>query len=439
MNFLSKFTWIFTVGIVISLFFHSQQTVAQSSQNELLKDFTATSLNIFKITETKYRKLKFDKVSKPWPISLEKNGDAISKVTINRAGIIEEDYEPDLAEYPAYFKDLKHRVLFVDGSFYYITWKSRKATIKYVLTEKDDLNGTPEEHTAKVEKYITKTVEAQSGDRAKIAEQKVEKETAEAKTNSLKGKNVKSIAVKWIGSPSELGHMSKIPYGIEATLSDGKKLKTKNLGGKTPWDDFKITVQGAEFGEEQLSVAKDASQISGDKVSITVQSKHQPSIKTSSTISLRYDAAIVLNYGGSAGGVVHLTVSPGYRGGNGTSLTVLVKGTTMADGKPINKVEVKDAQTGQVLHHLKLSLSTPFTINAMGGSGSFGRSSTRAGDGGNGGNITIIKDSSVSQFNYTVNNQGGNGGKHETSSLSNGSRGNKGSVSESTSSVNLAW
>ena len=438
MKFSSLHSFILLLFLSLSFLF-SKPVLAQQSQNEVLKTFTATSLNVFKLTEPKYKKFVFEKVSKPWPIQLEKNGDAISKMIINRAGVIEEIYEPDLAEYPAYFKDIKHRVVFIDNNFYYIQWASGKATIKYILTEQENIDKDHDAHITKIENYINKTVAAQSEDRAELSAKKAEQEAAEKLANSLKGKSVKSIAVKWIGNTTETGHLVKVSYGIEATLTDGKLLKTSNLGGKMPWDDFKITVQGAEFGEEMITITDKADAIPSDNVILNVKSKDHSTITTTSKLPVNYNTGLHVNYFGEQGGVVHLTVSPGYRGGNGKNLTVSVKSTTTANGTPVNQIEIKDANSGEVLKRLKMSPNAPLTINVMGGSGSFGRDSTRGGNGGNGGNVTILKDSNVGTFNYTVNNQGGNGGKHNDLRSYDGQKGSTGSVDVRTASVSFGW
>ncbi len=434
---LNLFKILFVFGLCV--FYFSSKSLAQQSQNELLKTFTATSVNVFKVEKNKKGNPVFEKSAKPWPITLEKNGDAISKVIINRAGVIEEPYEPDLKEYPAYFKDIKHRIVFIDDNFYYIQWSSGKATIKYVLTEKNEIDKEYETHIKKIESYISNTVAAQSGDRAELSAKKGEQEAAEKLANSLKGKSVKSIAVKWIGNTTETGHLVKVSYGIEATLADGKLLKTSNLGGKMPWDDFKITVQGAEFGEEIITIKDDAAQIPSDNVVMTVQSKHVANISTVAKLPVHYNTGLQLNYFGKEGGVVHLTVSAGYRGGDGQNLIVSVKTVTTANGKQVNQIEIKNPTSGEILERLKMSPNAPLTINAMGGKGSFGRNSTRAGNGGNGGNITIIKDPSVGMFSYTVNNQGGNGGKHDDVRSYDGQNGSAGSVDVSTASVSLGW
>ncbi|WP_338761598.1 hypothetical protein WAF17_15815 [Bernardetia sp. ABR2-2B] len=439
MSSLSKSLCLLTVGIFISLFLNTPKVEAQQSQNELLKNFTATSLNIFKLTEPKYHKYKFEKVSKPWPISLEKNGNSISKLVINRAGIIEEPYAPDLKEYPAYFKDKKHRVVFIDDNFYYIKWSGGKATIKYILTEKESVDKDHAGHISKIENYIRKTVAAQSEDRAELVEKQAEIDAAEALANSLKGKKVKNIAVKWISDKDETGHLVKMNYGIQATLADGTVLKTKNLGGKMPWDDFKITVKGGLFGEETLTIAENANVIPNDNVVVSAQSKYQSNIKTSAKLPVHYNTGLHVNYFGERGGVVHLTVSAGYRGKNGKDIIMSVKATTTGNGEKVNQIEIKDASSGQVLRKLKMSPNAPLTLNLQGGSGSYGRDNTRGGNGGDGGDVTIIKDPSVRTFTYTINNQGGNGGKHENHSPYDGKRGSKGSINVRTSAVSFSW
>lgn len=417
----------------------SNTVFAQKSQNELLKDFTATSLNVFKLTEPQYHKYKFEKTSKSWPITIEKKGNSISKVIINRAGIIEEPYNPDLAEYPAYFKDKKHRVVFIDDNFYYIKWSGGKATIKYILSENESVDKDHAEHISKIENYIRKTVAAQSEDRAEIAVEQAKQDAADALANSLKGKSVKSIAVKWISDGNETGHLVKVNYGIQATLTGGKILKTKNLGGQLPWDDFKITVKGAEFGEETITIAENANVIPNDNVVMNVQSKHQSNIKTTTKLPVHYNTGLYVNYFGERGGVVHLNVSPGYGGGSGKDIIISVKASTTGNGEKVNQIEIKDASSGQVLRRLKMSPNAPLTLNLMGGSGSYGSDNTRGGNGGDGGDVTILKDSSVGTFNYTINNQGGNGGKHEDYRSYDGKKGSKGAINVRSSSVSFSW
>ncbi len=115
-----------------------------------------------------------------------------------------------------------------------------------------------------------------------------------------------------------------------------------------------------------------------------------------------------------------------------------MKAYTTKDGKTINKVEVRDG-SGKTLHRLKMAKTATLNIYSHGGNGSFGMDDTRGGDGGDGGNITIIQDPSVSTFTYTVNNDGGNGGKHQDYRLYDGKSGSSGSTRKSTGSVSFDW
>ncbi len=411
MSLLSKNKWFFTI-IAFVFFSTTQHTKAQESQTELLKDFTATSLNIFKVKGE-----KFEKVSKPWPITLEKKGENISKLVINRAGIIEEAYEPDLLTYPAYFKDLKHRVVFVDDNFYYIKWSGGKATIKYILTENESVDKDYDKHTEKIEYYVRKTVAAQTEGRAELAIIKEKQAAADKIANSLKGKKVKSIAVEWLDKTQETGHLVKVPYGIVATLADGRLLKTSNLDGKMPWDDFKITVKGGDYGQELITIAENADVIPNDNLVVTVQSKFLSHIKTTAKLPVHYSNSLHVNFIGGNGGINKLNVSPGYKGHDGKSLEVYVSQVKTGNGETVNQIEIKDAITGKTLRRLKMKSNATLIINNWGGNGSYGTGGTQGGNGGNGGSVTIIKSSMVQKFTYIVNNKGGSGGNHDSSEL----------------------
>ena len=72
--------------------------------------------------------------------------------------------------------------------------------------------------------------------------------------NSLNGKTIKSIALKMIDAPSDIGMLTIVSIGIEVILTDGTVLKTKNLGGKTPYTDFKSEVKGGDFSGGDFKV-----------------------------------------------------------------------------------------------------------------------------------------------------------------------------------------
>jgi len=217
-----------------------------------------------------------------------------------------------------------------------------------------------------------------------------------------------------VNIPDDLGHSSQVTYGLEAITREGKSYKTKNIGGQTPWEDFKVTVVGGDFGEEKISIAKDCNTIVNDRLLVKVTSKYHPRIQTSKSLNIKYNASVYLDYQGKDGGMSGIYVSPGFRGQAGQNLIIKAKQTKHRQtGRSLTQVEVRRSN-GQLLHRLKLAYGATLVVNARGGAGSFGRSSTSPGQGGNGGNILLIKDPSARGFTATIHNQGGRGGKHQT-------------------------
>jgi len=383
---------------------------------------------------------------KPWGVSFTtsgKDGDGnqiISQLVLNRAGVIEEIFVPDLPNHPAYFTYNSIRAMYMDGKLFYYTWVSgAPKEIKFVLVPNNgNLSGKHDEWLPKIQAHQNQILADQKNARANLADEKAAQEAAEKLANSLKGKSVKSIAVKWVENPTSLGHFSKIKYGIEAQLSDGKTLKTSNLGGKMPWDDFSIEVSGAEFGEEVLTVWGDCSKIPNDQVVVKVKDKHGLNLSTSISLDLTYNESIQLDYSGARGGVVNIYSYAGARGGNALNLIIKSVGAKTSAGKSIHKVEVVDASTGEVLNMLKLGPGQNLSVLANGGNGSYGRDNTNGGNGGDGGNVTYLQDSS-SGLVVTVNNKGGSGGKHDTLMSKNGATGKDGRYDVKKQAVSLGW
>lgn len=384
------------------------QNQSDASQNVMLKEFKTGNYQVFKVKAGKITAIK-----KTWPVNITRNtSNQVSKITINRAGILLEGFVPDLAAYPAYFAYESYRVTFKDGFLFYYAWYNDQATIKYILSankKPDNLLALKEN----LEKYILVAFKNQKNARTQLAKTQTRQAARNRVTHSLKGKAIASIKIKWVNIPDELGHSSQIMYGLEATTHDGKSYKTNNIGGKTPWEDFKVTVVGGDFGEEKISIAKDCKAIFNDRLLVKVTSKYHPHIQTSKSLNVKYNASVYLQYNGEDGGMNGIYVSPGFRGHAGQSLIIKVKQTKHRQtGRPLNQVEVRRSN-GQLLHRLKLAYDATLVVNTRGGAGSFGRSSTSPGQGGNGGNILLVKDPSVRKFTTTFQNQGGRGGKHQ--------------------------
>jgi hypothetical protein len=345
--------------------------------------------------------------AKPWPVKFTKEGDRITEVMVNRAGVIEEKFIPDVPGFPAYFVFNSTRLTMFDNVMYYYNWKNSAPEVKYMLAHNAD----------------------------HIKKEKLE--------NSIKGKDIKKIEIVWISPESECGMQSKIKYGIKATAADGKVFSTPNLGGKTPFEDYDLTCIGAQPGDEALQVESDASKIKNNQITLTAKSKYH-ALSTTSSIKLSYNTPVSLAYRGEPGcGTAMYSVS-GRSGGRGKNL--VINATANATGDLI-LVEVVDAMNSTVLAKIKVRPGVTVTIDISGGSGCSGSSSSTSngGNGGNGGHagdVIINRDPSAMGLSLNIIANGGNGGKggkgaHIGLNGSDGSSGDDGSKTENISSVQL--
>jgi hypothetical protein len=408
------------------------------NQNQLAAKLNTDNFSAFKYDAVGYgEKGKAIPAGKaPWTLKINKQGskdasgaEQVSSIVLNRAGVVEEIFQADLPGHPAYFFSDLHRALILDGKIFYYAWKNG-ADIKYVLVPVgESFSGQHSEWKSKVEAAQNRVLEEQKNVRTEIASAKDKAEQAEKAANSLKGKSVRQIRVKWLETPAAVGHLTKLKYGIEAELSDGKVLKTGNMGGKLPWDDFDIEVSGAEFGEEMLTVWEDASKIPDDKVVVNVKSKHGAQTATIA-LDVTYTQPYVAKHEGWS--------YSGANGNHGVSLIVLAKADKTAQGKPVAKIEINDAQSGTTLHRLKLAPGTGLKIEAYGGKGASGGKDRRGYNGGNGGDVTVIQDPSITSLALVVNNKGGQGGNGGPGQMS-GLAGKDGRYDNKKQPVSLSW
>src|SRR5690606_5231738 len=121
-------------SILLFFLFVSNQIYSQVSQIEEISGMNSGDFDVFSFDEKK----KSKKGEKKWPVSFIKSENLISEIVINRAGIIEEKYSPDLIESPAYFKGSKDIVITVlDERIYYYSYSIKTgATLKYIITNK---------------------------------------------------------------------------------------------------------------------------------------------------------------------------------------------------------------------------------------------------------------------------------------------------------------
>ncbi len=420
---------------------------------------------------------KLDKVGKLWPLTINRSSDGlIESVLIKRSGVIDEEFKPDLKEQPGYFFYDDARLMFLESYAVYYKQKlgsdgSAVYDVMYEFIPDGGSSRSLKDVPADIAAYRAATLNNQSTARADIAKNKEAAEAKEREENSTKGKNIKSLTFKAVEVPANLGHYSKIEFGVIATLQDGKELKTKNIGGKTDFEfSYDISAPGCTFANGMLDVSDDASQFPNDEIVITIKNLHNPSQSIQQKFTLTYNVPINFSFIGSSG-------NSGSSGNNGGSNNCNGKpgsnGSVGENGKDFNiKIaESKHKKTGATLYtveitksgdnkiyKLKLDRSAQINITTKGGVGGSGGSGGRpcsnggiggsggnGGTGGRGGNINIVKSSNAipaSLFNISNNGgAGGKGGNGHSGSFTgaNGRNGDDGRVDVQISPVKLTW
>lgn len=429
---------------------------AQESQNDVLQKFESGKYTVYKVTDKK----KFEKVKKTWPVEITKNGTSVSEVLVKRSGILDEVFAPDVPGYPAYFAFKTYRLSFMKDYAVYYEWNGKQeAKTKYILVKPGgSFSGSWEDANINIAKYATATFKNQTNARANVKVAKVAMAEADRKANSLEGKEVSKIEIQLVSKPSKVAHFSEaIDYGVVATLKDGSTVKTNNLGGKLPWEDFKLAHIGCSNTSERVKVDEDATKFPNDEIVLKVTSIYHPSLKANKALPTTNNISIQVSRNGFYGAdraqaTNTATFGASQRGGNGHILTVKVKTVShKKTGIKLNKIEIFDETKRETVAHYKLTPSTQLIINTNGGKGQWGSDGTsnsfpngdKGGAGGNGGDVTIIKDPSVSEANILINNNGGKGGsggkRHNVNGTSGGTgdSGSKGNTATKTQSIQL--
>lgn len=412
---------------------------SQSNQNVEAQKIQSGSFEVYKKKEKGYNRFYFDKATKPWPVSITVTDGKVPEILIKRVGIIEELYKADLPDYPAYYfggnEDINISVL--DKKIYYYTYSVKSgANISYILsnTKPSDYD----EEKERIEAYRKSIKAEQSGARTERKEKKAELAAKEAAENTLEGKAIESIAVKLVNQPEEIGMLTSVGIGFEVTLKGGKVLKTKNLGGKTPYVDFEVFAQSGEYAGGEFKVANNATDIIDDQIYLIVSSKYGNSKKTTFTHPINYKSTVAYQYQGNRGafgrGNTVGYTRHGKDGGDGKDIRLEANYETINGNKVVHYMIYDNY--GQFLTSAKVHEDYEIKINlngGAGGNGARGRDSHdgnggNGGNGGDGGDITITG-SAKNHPNIIVMNsggRGGNGGDAENVTNRNGTNGQNG-------------
>ncbi|MFO0356120.1 MAG: hypothetical protein ACK50A_04135 [Sphingobacteriaceae bacterium] len=427
------------VNLLVFLFLFGINIYCKSqNQNVLLKDFKSNSLTPATVVSG-----KVEIKTKQWPISIEVQGESVSKIVLMRAGVLEEVYQPDVPSYPSYFYTSENRLCFLKGIFIYYRMNSGNPDISYLLS--DDVEKLKSADANKIKQdlidYFAQIKVEQTGAKENLKEELSANKEKEKLENSIKGKNIKKIEIVWLTKDSETGMQSKIQFGVKATDVSGKIFSTDNLGGKTSWEDFDINSKGAVAGDEYLTVETDATKITNDMVSLTVKSKYHPGVSVNSSIKLSYVTPVKLVYAGKHG-CPPLISGTGTRGGRAPDAELNV-----CNSKDNQFVFIEVKIGGVILHRVKLKKDIGFYLDVTGGGGCSGKSQKssngeKGGDGGDGGNITINKSAGLTGDNlnlYNSGGKGGSGGKGKPFDGPTGSSGRSGETKYFTKAIQLNY
>ena len=366
-------------------------------------------------------------------LTLGKDGNGlITSIKLNKVSY--ERDEEGKSDFIRFYASKKghQKVMFLQDKILLFSFKDRTQTGitgRYYLGKKGTYSDIE-----KAEKYLTEARASQTADldayAAKQAAEKAAALAARKEKYGLEGKNVKSIEVTDISS-QYYGFYRPVNFQITATLADGRKISTKDGGF---WEDYDIKYPNAvlEGVNGYSKEVKPKTFIKGDEILIEVTNKYNRSIKTTGRIPMKYQEDIAMRYNAYAWGT------------SGHNFKIEVKQVKHAlDGSDILMIRFTDLSGSYGTQQFKMRADQTFYVYTNGHNGNQtikdGYTFAKTGPGqnaGNGGNITVIKDPSVKEFNLEYSNKGGIGGAG-TAGYNRGRDGRDGTFKESVRAVNF--
>lgn len=251
-----------------------------------------------------------------------------------------------------------------------------------------------------------------------------DKDFAEKKAKwSIEGKKVTKIEVTDIKAPDAFGYYRPFSYQIKATLADGKTISTKDGGF---WSDYTITYKN---GDVKSKTIQDTKFVEGDKIVVTVKSKFDSKIVATADIVMDYSETLTSNFNSNNWGV------------SGSDLKIEMKQRKHAvTGKPVIMIKVTDLSGYAKPKYMIIDADQSLNVWTKGHNGyktvGTGNETGNGANAGNGGNITVYKDPSVTNFNLDYTTDGGIGGAG-TYGYNRGRDGRDGTYKEIVRAVNF--
>ena len=266
-------------------------------------------------------------------------------------------------------------------------------------------------------------IKTQKEESAKLEAEKAEKARLERlQKYSLEGKDVVKIELINIKTPEKFGHFRGFSFDVVATLKDGSKISTEG-GSQGYLSDYTISYSASNYAAGSIG----SGFVAGDKIKITVTSLFNPKNTDTKEVTLLYNEDISFNYNGQS-----WSRSAGI---SANSYRIEVKQVKHAvNGSAILMIRIFDTNSSTMISEFKMAANQTLKFFAKGGNG--GTDDGQGFNGGNGGNITVVKDPSVKEFNISYEIFGGNGGAGHNESLS-GRDGRDGTYKEEVKAVKM--
>jgi hypothetical protein len=250
--------------------------------------------------------------------------------------------------------------------------------------------------------------------------------------NSIEGKDVKSLKIKTANGETKVPVNYSINLAFEATLADGKVMSTAQ---KAWMADYEITVEGATLDNEGKLMCYqfytgndfDVNQVL-DKVVVTIKSKFHPNVpaaKIELPVDYSQPKMLNLNYAGN----------PWDGRTGGASLIVEVKKVkNTVDGSDLLEYRLRYKRDAHWYQIVRIKPENTVFLDCKG----FSHGSKTSGDGkngGDGGDIRLILDPSVTSYNFDYSNKGAKAQPPKSSAYAYGQNGRDGTFEKKTQAV----
>ncbi|MFD1552064.1 hypothetical protein DNU06_00810 [Putridiphycobacter roseus] len=315
-------------------------------------------------------------------------------------------------------------IVFAESWAYVFTYTHNETSVKgkYFINRKLDYA-----YSQTISRYLEASKVHQADALAEIAKKEAadaDKAAAEKKAKwSIEGKNLAKVEITDVKAPHKFGYFRGFSFQVKATLKNGKTISTKDGGF---WSDYTMTYTNGDYDGATI---KPTTLVKDDKIIVTVSSKFDPSIKATQEVVLNYDEALYYtmqakNWGTSANDY-KIEIKQVKHQSNGTDL--LLYRVTDLDG--YDPVQVFKLRADQTLHFKTDGANGYKTVGV-------GNETGPGANAGNGGNITVIKDPSVTSYNLNYSLKGGTGGAG-TYGYNRGQNGRDGIFKEEVRTVNF--